>query len=129
MKSKLQAMAKAHINNTFQGVSHLFTGCGTGEGIIGMAYIGMICNRMYNKGVLQLRGRSTWLTFAHELGHNFGGQHTFEEEKGKTGGIMDYGDGKKNGVYQFNTKYRKKVMCAKMNQFVNKCKCRFSAAE
>lgn len=49
----------------------------------------------------------TWITFAHEVGHNFGGarksrvgpllclagEHSFELGQGKTGGIMDYGNG------------------------------------
>ena len=30
-------------------------------------------------------------------------------------GIMDYGDGKLNGIYQFNTRYRKQEMCQAMN--------------
>ena len=32
-------------------------------------------------------------TFAHEVGHNFGCDHAFDEGQGRTGGIMDYGDG------------------------------------
>lgn len=39
-----------------------------------------------------------------------------EGEHGRTGpGIMDYGDGKLNGIYQFNTRYRKQEMCRQMN--------------
>jgi len=34
---------------------------------------------------------------------------------------MDYGDGKLNGHYQFNTKYRKTEMCTKMARVVDKC--------
>jgi len=34
---------------------------------------------------LTSRSTDTWLTIAHELGHNFGGRHTFEE-----GGRMSY---------------------------------------
>merc|ERR1719218_589319 len=80
-----------------------------------------------NTGVNQLKTRNTWLTFAHELGHNFDGGHSFEEGQGRTGGIMDYGDGKLNGVYQFNTKYRKQKMCRCMNNAVNKCQGKFVA--
>eukprot|EP00913_Durusdinium_trenchii_P007285 g6847.t1 len=66
-----------------------------------------------------------WLVFAHELGHNFGGAHSFENGKGKTGGIMDYGDGKLGGVYQFNTRYRRQEMCQQMNSAVNRCSGKF----
>merc|ERR1719352_1968062 len=79
----------------------------------------------YNTGVNQLRTRSTWLTFAHELGHNWGGDHSFEEGQGRTGGIMDYGDGKLNGAYQFNTRYRKGQMCQQMSSTVNQCQGKF----
>merc|ERR1712008_381222 len=40
---------------------------------------------------------------------------------------MDYGDGHLNGVYQFNTKYRKAEMCAKMAKHVGKCHGKFAA--
>ena len=36
----------------------------------------------------------TWETVAHEIGHNFNMNHAFQLGQGKTGGIMDYGDGK-----------------------------------
>merc|ERR1712232_285592 len=62
-----------------------------------------------------------WGIFAHELGHNFGGAHSFEEGQMWTGGIMDYGSGKLGGYYQFNTKYRKKQMCNALNRVVGKC--------
>jgi hypothetical protein len=55
---------------------------------------------------------NTWETVAHEIGHNFGAEHSFEDGVGQTGGIMDYGDGIYNGVHQFNTKYRKTDVCA-----------------
>merc|ERR1719389_827413 len=38
---------------------------------------------------------------------------------------MDYGDGKLNGVYQFNTKYRKGQICRHLNNVVGKCNGRF----
>ena len=34
---------------------------------------------------------------------------------------MDYGDGKLNGVYQFNTRYRKSQFCSYLDGIVNKC--------
>ena len=58
---------------------------------------------------------------AHELGHNFGAEHSFEDGPSRTGGIMDYGDGKLNGVYQFNTKYRKSQVCGVINREVQQC--------
>jgi hypothetical protein len=112
----------------FNGARHLLTGCGNGWGIVGVAYVGSMCSSSYNTGVSQLRNEMSWLIFAHELGHNFGGEHSFEEGQGSTGGIMDYGDGKLNGEYQFNTKYRKDQMCSLMNSTVNKCQGKFAAA-
>ena len=47
----------------------------------------------------------TWLTFIHELGHNFGMDHSFDLGEGTTGGFMDYGDGTYNGVYGWNPQY------------------------
>jgi len=101
---------------------HLWTGCGAKWGVVGLAYVGTICGGSYATGSNKIHGgNSPWLTFAHELGHNFRGKHSFEDGQGKTGGIMDYGDGKLNGHYQFNTKYRKTQVCGKLNSVVNKC--------
>eukprot|EP00448_Togula_jolla_P010615 CAMPEP_0170601532 /NCGR_PEP_ID=MMETSP0224-20130122/17912_1 /TAXON_ID=285029 /ORGANISM="Togula jolla, Strain CCCM 725" /LENGTH=516 /DNA_ID=CAMNT_0010926319 /DNA_START=32 /DNA_END=1579 /DNA_ORIENTATION=+ len=112
------------------GAAHLFTGCGTGLGVVGIAFEGTICyGSGYDTGVTELHKFENWLTFAHELGHNFAGQHSFEEGQGVTGGIMDYGDGTLNGQYQFNMKYRKAGMCQKMNSKVNHCSGGFQKAE
>lgn len=95
---------------------------------IGLAWRGTLCNNnaysnadppvsagRLNTGVSRYQdkfvGGATWLTFAHEVGHNFGAQHSFENGQGTTGGIMDYGDGTLDGVYQFNTEFRKTEMC------------------
>merc|ERR1712187_592527 len=103
------------------GAVHLLSGCGNGYGTVGLAYMGSMCAASSNTGVNQLHNSQSWITFAHELGHNFGGDHTFEEGQGRTGGIMDYGDGRLNGEYQFNTRYRKGEMCSTMNGVVNRC--------
>ncbi|CAE8693226.1 unnamed protein product, partial [Polarella glacialis] len=131
MTAKLDGLKNDLTSHPFQGAMHLFTGCGTGVGTVGIAWIGAICDtKGYNTGVNQLHdsGSQAWLTFAHELGHNFGADHSFEDGQGQTGGIMDYGDGRKNGVYQFNTKYRKGEMCAEMDRSVNKCSGKFVAS-
>merc|ERR1712003_346541 len=112
----------------FEGATHMITGCvGQGFELGGLAWIGNnmngygICNKDgYNTGISKYYGRY-WQTFAHELGHNFGGFHSFEEGQGKTGGLMDYGDQRLNGVYQFNTKHRKAEMCALVDSRVSQC--------
>jgi hypothetical protein len=103
------------------GATHLFTGCNLGNPA-GIAYVGTLCNDHWNKGVNQFITTRDWLIFAHELGHNFGGRHSFEEGQGKTGGIMDYGEGTLNGAYQFNTEYRKTEMCQKISSVVRQCR-------
>ena len=45
----------------------------------------------------------TWKTVAHEFGHNCGGYHSFENGRGTTGGIMDYGEGLYNGMHTRRT--------------------------
>lgn len=110
------------------GAVHLLTGCGQGFGIVGLAYVGSMCASRSNTGVSQLHNSMSWITFAHELGHNFGGGHSFEEGEGRTGGIMDYGDGRLNGEYQFNTKYRKGEMCTSMNDRKRLCGSNFMQA-
>jgi hypothetical protein len=77
-------------------------------------------NTFFNTAV-SWYSHDTWKTFAHELGHNFGAHHSFEEGQGRTGGIMDYGDGKLNGEYQFNTKYRKDQVCASIQKVIGTC--------
>ncbi len=69
------------------------------SGVTGVAYLGSLnAKNGLNAAVSQF----SWLTFAHELGHAFGSTHSFENGIGTTGGIMDYGDGKYNDVYQFH---------------------------
>ena len=97
---------------TKRGLWHLLTDC-YNSGTVGLAWVGTICNTGTNSGVSGYTGNSFWRIVAHEVGHNFNGGHSFEEGQGVTGGIMDYGNNIMiNGVYQFNTKYRKEEMCS-----------------
>ena len=103
-----------------RGLWHVMSSC-YGCGTVGLAYVGVICETRsgYNTGVSGQGRCADWVTVAHEIGHNFGGDHSFEEGQGSTGGIMDYGDGKLSGIYQFNTKYRKTQMCNEVNNNIN----------
>ena len=55
------------------------------------------------------------------MGHNFGAKHSFEDGRGNTGGIMDYGNHLVKGLFQFNTKYRKKEICKEIQSVIG-CK-------
>lgn len=101
--------------------AHIFTACGDAWGIVGLAYMGSLCQGKWATGANKFHTGSPWLTYAHELGHNLDADHTFEEGQGKTGGVMDYGDGKLDGHYQFNTKYRKAEVCGLLDKTVNNC--------
>jgi hypothetical protein len=114
------AVGSGHVKEL--AAAHIFTGCGGQWGVLGVAYVGTICGGAWATGANKIHGGSSpWLTFAHELGHTFAGKHSFEDGQGKTGGVMDYGNGKLNGHYQFNTKYRKQEMCNKMDSKVDRC--------
>lgn len=88
-----------------------FTNCYPSPGTVGVAYLGASCFKIFNVGVTSYVGSSTWLIFAHELGHNLGASHTFQNGVSKTGGIMDYGNPYVDGTVQFNP-LSKNEMCA-----------------
>ena len=121
-----------------QGLWHLFTACYSPPGNIGMAYIqdgngrlGTLCYHepeSLNVGVTSLTNQM-WLTFAHEVGHNFGARHSFENGKGKTGGIMDYNvNGLFNGQVQFNS-LRKAEICKEISNALASPLCTYERIE
>ena len=65
---------------------HLDDCYGSDATTTGLAYVGTVCEGNWAVGVnWKSKGLfgQTWKTFAHELGHNFGGSHTFEEGQGR----------------------------------------------
>ena len=112
-----QTHAEGFKKNEFQGATHLLSGCPSIEGVVGLAFIGQLCKAPFNIGsvLLKLTTGDAWVTLAHELGHNFGAEHSFEKCVGTTGGIMDYTNGTLDGTFQFHRKYRKDEMCKVMN--------------
>ncbi len=110
-------------NGNAMGLWHLLTNCWQAPGVVGIANINSLCDIGRNVGItsrLGSTGQSTWLIFAHELGHGFGALHTFQNGVGKTGGIMDYGNPYVNGVAQFNPIGRADI-CGGINSEVNTC--------
>lgn len=99
--------------STRNSIWNLQTNCYPPSGTVGLAWIGVLCNTYYATSISTYTSNQ-WLTTAHEIGHNFGASHTFALGVGTTGGIMDYGDGKLDGIYQFYTKYSKVDMCDAM---------------
>ena len=84
--------------------------CIKNSGVEGMVrQIGGFCN-VENAG-LTYKSFNAWNVFAHELGHTLGAFHTFQQGRGRTGGIMDYADGHLNGAFQFHSKYSKTQIC------------------
>lgn len=63
------------------GIAHLFSGRDFDGGVVGLAYIGVLCSFNFGYGIDQdFNGNTTSaLIFAHELGHNFGAPHDGQE--------------------------------------------------
>lgn len=122
-----------------QGLWHLLTACHDSPGNIGIAYVqdpddqsryGTVCEHSVrgslNVAVTSVTSGTPWLTFAHEVAHNLGARHSFEDGKGNTGGIMDTGSsGLYNGVVQFNP-YRKDEICHELDYSINSGICSYT---
>lgn len=109
-----------------QGLWHLIDSCHKAGNAIGVAFSGVLCSDTVNVAMTQAPNKvNNWITFAHEVGHNFGARHTFEEGQGTTGGIMDYGSGLLNNEYQFNKKYRYNNFCTMITNTIERCKDHF----
>jgi len=89
---------------TSGGMWKALTDCFPPPGTVGYAYVGTLCRRQATgvSNYMDIRSGGTWGVNAHEAGHIFGARHSFENGQGQTGGIMDYGDGLYNDVFQFN---------------------------
>jgi len=119
-----------------QGEWHWITGCYPIPGVVGVAFrypnggrTGVMCrgteeggNRQlngYNVGVSSYVGAGTWLVFAHEMGHNWGLDHSFENGQQTTGGVMDYGDNIHiENRLEFNKNTRYSEYCNELRRMV-----------
>lgn len=106
------------------GVWHLLTSCYR-SGTIGLAHIASLGLVKYGTGWSSLTVKFV-VTVAHELGHNFGAQHSWVHNVDDgMGGIMDYGTGKlpandpdNPNEYAFHSA-NKAEMCNHLNKALN----------
>jgi len=101
------------------GMWKALTNCYPPPGTVGYAYVGTLC-RGPATGVsnyMNIASGGTWGVNAHEAGHIFGARHSFENGQGATGGIMDYGDGYFQDVFQFNP-LRKNEVCGVLSRTI-----------
>ena len=108
-------------NQPRAGAWHLLTGCYRVPGVVGMAYLGTLCDADFAASVSSSFATDDasymWLTFAHEMGHVFGATHSFEFGVGRTGGIMDYGNGKVGSTVEFHP-LKRPELCATLSRVV-----------
>merc|ERR1712003_94402 len=90
---------------------HLLSGpnpSGRCGGIGGIAYVRTLCQPYYQTGITMITGMNSLCAYdpfplvAHELGHNFGMPHLWENSgppQGSSGYLMDYGDFSRNSFH------------------------------
>lgn len=95
----------------------LITNCFPAPGTVGLAWTGTTCGNFHSSGWANVMS-TQFLVVAHELAHILGGNHSFQQGLGQTGGILDYGSGKllpsdsdNPNEYGFNTRYSRNEMC------------------
>ncbi|KAJ3345603.1 hypothetical protein HDU83_003903 [Entophlyctis luteolus] len=106
-----QYVASQPVDNTVT-TNFLLTVCPDASGYVGHAYLPGACSS-WNTGSV-IYNTALWLTVAHEFGHNLNASHAFEQGQGKTGGIMDYADGRYpigTGYYGFHPIYNYPEIC------------------
>ena len=98
-----------------QGQWQLLTACYPAPGTVGMSYIATLCFDQYGTGVSGDNDDEMWLTFVHEVGHNFGANHDLNG-----GGIMDYNAGGKtaDGIIAFSPEHNGAEMCSQINTYL-----------
>jgi hypothetical protein len=111
--TKLNSFKRWRYDNqrTTASIWHLMTDCYPPPGVVGLAYVDVLANTVNGAGWTNYLGTDTWKVFAHEIGHNYGGPHSFENGQGNTGGIMDYGKGMDDMPY-FNKRLRQNDICS-----------------
>lgn len=93
----------------FSGAIHLFSGRDFDDNLLGVAWLGKICDPRYGSGVDQatFSAAGSGAVVAHELGHNYGAHHDGEGTHGNfcssSGFIMEPGIGLDNPPTLFSS--------------------------
>jgi hypothetical protein len=66
-----------NFGNIRRDLAHLFTGRNLNGNVIGVAYVGVVCNLPWAYGLSQRLGNNTYMAglVSHEAGHNWGANH------------------------------------------------------
>ncbi len=112
-------------SNMQVSVWHLLSGCWQPPGVVGLAWVGSLCDNKYSTGASSVFP-GNWVAVAHEIGHNHGANHSWPADRpdlvGTIGGIMDYGPGKfplNTGIYEFHPTICKSLVCNELTAAMN----------